>query len=220
MVFPVGADRVSCKGGGILRYLELTRGYRAKVDDEDYARLNRRKWHTNMSRGQVYAARCVMGVDGKQKKRMLHYEVLGLSQPPEKGKVVDHINGDSLDCRKVNLRVVSVYQNRWNTRPVRRKCASRYKGVSWQRPKGPFKGGWQATIMCRGRRRYLGFFRREYEAVVAFNRAAARLQGKYAWINRWRGPSRAEDRARAGYEPREEETVRWVRVYEHARESR
>jgi len=194
-----------------MKYLELTRGYRAKVDDEDYRRLVRWKWRANLSGGGwVYAVRSVKGPDGRVKNRMLHYEVLGLESPLSGGRVVDHVNHESLDCRKANLRVCTVQQNRWNTRAVRKKSSSRYKGVTWQPAKRPFRGGWQVTITCGGERRYVGFFGREYEAVVAYNRAAARLFGKYGYVNRWEGPTREADRQAEGYRPRREEKARWV----------
>ena len=194
-----------------MKYLALTRGYRAKVDDEDYRGLMRWKWHASVSRSKVYGARCWRDENGKQKKIMLHHEVLG--GRPGKGLVVDHVNHDGLDCRKENLRVCTDQQNKWNSRAKRNKCSSRYKGVTWQRAKKPFKGGWQVTIMCRGERRYLGFFGREYEAVVAYNRAAARLFGGYGYINRWDGPTRESERAEQGYRATDAEKVRWVGIY-------
>lgn len=187
-----------------MKYLVLTRGYYAKVDDEDYERLMRWKWHVNLSGKGRYGVRCVQVRPGRQQKRMLHYEVLGLEQPLADGRVVDHINHDGLDCRKANLRVCTVQQNRWNTRSAKKQKGSRYKGVTRQRPKGPFKGGWQAVIMKDGRRRYLGFFRDEYDAMVAYNRAAVRLFGDYAVVNRWRGKSSEQ----------KDEKVVWKRIWE------
>ena len=50
-----------------------------------------------------------------------------------------------------------------------------------------------AKIRHREKRFYLGFFKREYEAVAAYNRAAYKLYGPYAYLNEWEGPTRVED---------------------------
>ncbi|MBN2211142.1 MAG: HNH endonuclease [Sedimentisphaerales bacterium] len=167
-----------------MKQLPLTQGYFAKVDDEDYPRLTRWKWHVSPSTSGPYAARTIRPAPGQCRKRRLHYEVLRLPQPLPSGRVVDHINHDTLDCRKENLRVCTHQQNFWNSRPRARKTSSRYKGVTRRRPQK-----WKATIMKDGRLHNLGLFDDEYDAMVAYNRAAVKLFGDYAHVNHWRGPS-------------------------------
>jgi HNH endonuclease/AP2 domain len=58
----------------------------------------------------------------------LHHIIL---TKPEKGYVIDHINGDSLDNRKSNLQIASHSQNNQN-REKKKGCVSRYIGV-WKR---------------------------------------------------------------------------------------
>lgn len=100
--------------------IPLTKGFFALVDAEDAPRVLLHKWYASVeSRGtKVYAVRrAKMGEPGyrgrktKTKIRM-HRFVLGLLPlPGQDDMVVDHINGDSLDNRQSNLRLVSQADN-------------------------------------------------------------------------------------------------------------
>lgn len=80
----------------------------ALVDDADYLRLSGFKWHSVPVLGaesvpvhsltvKVYAARTVEG-----RTRLLHREVMGASEFQRVG----FVNGNTLDCRRANLRFV------------------------------------------------------------------------------------------------------------------
>ena len=99
---------------------------------------------------------------------------------PAKGFQVDHINGDKLDNRRKNLRVVTLKQNVMN-RPVERDTESGYKGVSRAN-----KGGstWRARIYAEDKRIHLGTFKTKEEAALSYNDAAIRYFGEYAWLNK------------------------------------
>ncbi len=127
-----------------MRLLALTRGLYAKVDAEDYEQLRRYKWHASPSKDKVYAARCRRVSEGPGPQRvMLHYEALGLKNPISNGRVIDHKNGDGLDCRKRNLRVCSQSENAANRGPNRRgRKRSKYKGVFWMPAHGYHSAGW------------------------------------------------------------------------------
>jgi hypothetical protein len=87
------------------------------------------------------------------------------------GKVVDHINGDKLDNRRVNLRVVTQSQNSMNRRPYEN-TKSGYKGVTFSH------GRWQARIGSNGIRKTLGYFKTAREAAEAYAIAAKDIQGE------------------------------------------
>jgi hypothetical protein len=87
----------------------------------------------------------------------LHREILEL-QPYEK-RFVDHINGDKLDNRRSNLRVVTEAQNRQNV-PVYGGY-SRFRGVSRSGPR------WRARVTIDGTSIDGGSFATEEEAAVA-----------------------------------------------------
>lgn len=91
-----------------------------------------------------------------------------------RGLVVDHINGDTLDNRRANLRVCEQRQNLWNGRP-HRDGSSRYRGVSRMRRSGT----WRAQIQGK----HLGFFRSEEDAARAYNVAAVQRFGEFARPN-------------------------------------
>ena len=173
-----------------MRFLELTRGYVAVVDDEDYERLGEYRWHAVPCKRKVYAARCRRVAEGAGPQRvMLHYATLGLKNPLGGGRIIDHVNGDGLDCRKGNLRVCTYSENGANRPALSKRQASQYKGVTYVRARQYRRAGWVATIRHQGERRYLGFFTDEHSAVKAYNVAAYRLFGRFAYLNRWHGPT-------------------------------
>jgi len=93
---------------------------------------------------------------------------------------VDHINGDRLDNRRANLRIVTKQQNRQNIgKQSHREMTSRYKGVV-QHPKTL---RWRAIVKTGGKQRHLGYFATEHEAALAYNTAARELFGEFARLN-------------------------------------
>jgi hypothetical protein len=122
-----------------------------------------------------YAARNQRrGQERKLTRMWLHREILGLKHGG-KGKFVDHINGDPLDNRRSNLRVVTHAQNSQN-RKSQVGSTSKYCGVSWNR----FEGKWRVAIMVNGHRILVGHFRTEEEA----GQAAAEFRLQHAPFSR------------------------------------
>lgn len=149
--------------------IPLTQGKVAIVDDEDFEWLSRYKWCYTKAGYAVRASR----INGKRRTVYMHREIL---QAPA-GLEVDHINGDKLDNRRSNLRIVTKQQNMFNQRP--RKGSSRYKGVTWFSRTQK----WRAFIKIDGKFRSLGYFDDEKEAALAYDRAARELFGEYAKTN-------------------------------------
>ena len=90
------------------------------------------------------------------------------------GMIVDHINGNRLDNRKVNLRVCRLYENNRNI-GISPKNTSGYKGVSFISKKRK----WRAYIHIKGRQKHLGLFETAEEAAQAYETAAAKFFGTY-----------------------------------------
>ncbi|MHC4659626.1 MAG: AP2 domain-containing protein, partial [Planctomycetota bacterium] len=95
------------------------------------------------------------------------------------GLMVDHINHNGLDNRKVNLRVATRAQNSRNIRKSQNKFSSNYKGVHFRRREGL----WMARITVDGRTLYLGDFKEEVDAARAHDRAAMKYHREFAALN-------------------------------------
>lgn len=145
----------------------LSHGVVVLLSDED-ADLAQRRWH--LSAG--YA------VSGARPRTSLHREVAARFCEITQKAVVDHINGDKLDNRRDNLRVVTNAENLWNVCGPGKRNSSGYLGVAyWRRQDG--SGAWVATIQSNGRRRFLGRFQTPeaaHEARLAAERAERGVQ--------------------------------------------
>jgi len=88
---------------------------------------------------------------------------------------IDHINGDSLDNRLVNLRDCTHKENHGNRK--KEINVSGFKGVS------PIGNKWQARICHNYNRIYLGLFPTVEEAAFVYDLKAKELFGEYARTN-------------------------------------
>jgi len=149
----------------------LTQGKVALVDVEDLRLLADYRWCADNHHERYWKAR---GGSGSNKVYM-HRLLLGARG----GQLVDHINHDCLDNRRINLRICTTAQNGANRRKQREATSSRYKGVSWQRQAGK----WRVRIKTNGKYHLLGRFDDEEEAAHAYDRAAREHFGEYALPN-------------------------------------
>lgn len=162
-----------------MKQIPLTKGLVALIDDEDYDRISRHKWHSqyNSKTKSWYAIHGEYVGNGRQKTIRMSREVLRA----EPKQLIDHWNHDTLDNRKQNLRVCSNAQNQHNQRKHTEGVSSRYKGVSW-RQRGNC-GRWVVTIKINDKSVYLGSFKDEKEAAIVYNKAASIHFGEFACLN-------------------------------------
>lgn len=156
-----------------MKTIKLTMGLHAVVDDEDYENVSKYNWCASLtSNGGAYAVRGVWNPATKKTQIVaLHRWLLGAGA----GQVGDHINGDTLDNRRSNLRICT---NAENIRKMRKPS----KGVHLMKSRAAKAKPWQAYIGARGSvtpRRHLGYFASKEEAQEAYNRAASKAFGDF-----------------------------------------
>lgn len=161
---------------GDIAYIPLSKGMEAIVDSSDVPILMNSNWclqrrcYPDGSVRSQYAV--TQFFDGKKQSVRMHNVVFG--HIPH-GYVVDHINGNSLDNRRSNLRLATYHQNNCNSKRPRNN-KSGVKGVSWvERDKR-----WRASIGVKGKSVYLGYFVNIEDAALAYERAAKRYHGHFA----------------------------------------
>ena len=158
------------------REISLTRGLLAIVDDQDFDFLSTWKWHAKASGDGsfFYAARSSSRSSDRPRRYILLHRVL-LDAPP--GVLVDHVNLNTLDDRRSNLRLCSKAENCRNGRP--RGSKSGFKGVTWY----PRYGRWVAAICVDYRVKTLGYFDDKVLAAQAYDVAARSHFGEFARVN-------------------------------------
>jgi len=146
--------------------ITLNNGMKALVDKEDFSALSRHHWTALKSRRTYYAVRGDV---------RMHRQIMNALP----GILVDHINGNGLDNRRVNLRLCNATLNQANARSLRPHKTSRFKGVSWSTA----HTGWFAQLQIERRKVNLGYYEDEEDAALAYNRAAIEHFGSFACLN-------------------------------------
>ncbi len=165
-----------------MKEIELTQGYRAQVDDEDFARLSKFKWYPQIKRrkdgsiSSLYAIRTARVRAGRWKTHAMHCDILGTSSG------VDHKDTNGLNNQKENLRLAGKRQNGFNRR-LGATNTSGFKGVHWsERAKR-----WKAQINIDKKRISIGYFKLAADAARAYDEAALAHYGEFALTNKMMG---------------------------------
>ena len=124
------------------------------IDDCDARLFDGLTLRIQPSRNSVYAA---FGKNGRA-----HRLIMGVTDP---NLVVDHINGNGLDNRRENLRVVTSAENVKNRRVSRAKNNGLPPGI-W-----PYRGKLAVQITENGKKKFVGYFSDEESARIALNNA-------------------------------------------------
>ena len=135
--------------------------------DQDLLHHN---WTGLSSKHIIYAKASIGG-----KQVLLHRlvaERMGLSLDG----VIDHINGDALDCCRENLQACTHQQNIMKQRH-QVTAKNKYKGVM------QFRNKWRSRITINGKTMHLGMFASAIEAARAYNEKAKELFGDFANLN-------------------------------------
>lgn len=162
-----------------MKKIPLTQGRFAIVDDEDYDYLMQWKWYASKNWRTFYAVRHTRRNEQRPNKVILmHKEILSSHKKTD----TDHIDGNGLDNRRHNLRECTVSQNGANRKKQTKQSLSQYKGVS-KYTNGRHKKPWIVMIKHHETAIYVGVFKTESAAAVAYNQKATELFGEYANLN-------------------------------------
>jgi len=162
-----------------MEYIHLSNGYKCIVDDSDYSFLSKSKWSADVRNGgkpseRVYAVR-VVRVNGKPKKIYMHRVITGAEKRCE---IVDHINRDTLDNRRCNLRVVDNARNLKNT-GVSRTSKNKYKGVYYVERLDKYR----VRTTINGKLKSFGSYSDIEEAAKKYNSVIRKHYGEDYYLN-------------------------------------
>jgi AP2-like factor (euAP2 lineage) len=164
-------NRYQVKRRSVMKKIKVRNDIVAKIDDEDYEFLSSFNWVFSIG----YAKRNIRKSENMKKTMdYMHRMIMNAKD----GEMVDHINGDTLDNRRKNLRIVTPLQNQMNKKPSRF-SSSRYKGVCWKK----LYQKWESNIRINGRSIFLGRYDCEEDAAKAYNDAASNSFGEFARLN-------------------------------------
>jgi hypothetical protein len=149
--------------------IKLNGNHVALIDDDCAWVLEGPKWQLSKSGAGKFYVKRMIKKDKKITRQYLHRLLCG---NPE-GMVVDHINRNTLDNRKSNLRVVTTQQNSWN----RVGTTNGFKGVA------KHKYGYCSQIMVNGKHIYCGFFKSKIDAARRYDEVAKQHYGEFALTN-------------------------------------
>jgi len=148
-------------------------GHVILVDDEDYEALSAFKWCLNSGKNK-YAIRRTTNAEGGH-LQLMHRQIMGVGRFSDNGIYVDHINGNTLDNRKENLRLATNQQNAVNSRKPKNNTSG-LKGVIFY----PKQNRWRAFIKFNYKQIHLGMFGTKEEAHAAYCAKAIELYGEFA----------------------------------------
>lgn len=92
---------------------------------------------------------------------------------------IDHIDRNGLNNKIENLRLATSQENNRNLSKRKNKCYSKYKGVSWNKKLKK----WTSYINYNKNKIFLGYFNKEIEAALAYNKTATLLFKNFVVMN-------------------------------------
>jgi hypothetical protein len=158
------------------KLIPIKGGFKAKIDSEDYARVSEHKWYKTTARSGRMSVVTNLKIKSGYKQVTLGKFLM---KPPRGKYVYPRRFMEGFDYRKDNLIVCTMAQRQQMLPKSRHHGSSHYKGVSYStRHKC-----WQVGLQNKGKTINLGLYKTEHEAAEAYNRAARRHFGEFAYQN-------------------------------------
>jgi hypothetical protein len=145
------------QGGYILEISSKKGTFQSLISPEDVPFVSSKKWY--FDRGYV-----------RLSKRGNLEGVARMILGAVKGQVVDHINGNTMDNRRENLRVCTQSQNCMN----RANYPGKLKGITFR------KRGECERYIVRISKKTIGYFKELNDAIAAYNTAVKEIHGEFA----------------------------------------
>lgn len=148
------------------------------VDTDDVCRIKKHNWYTvnYTTANSLYVCTTIYYgiIDGKINNtvKLLHSFIMDV----DKGTILDHVDTDTLNNKKCNLRLSSIKQNSQNRRGKNINNTSGYRNVSWSNRESK----WLVQVQVDGKNKCLGKFENVDEAGKFANDMRHKYYGKYA----------------------------------------
>lgn len=146
--------------------------FTTKISLEDSEKIRGLKLHVLHTNGKCYA-NSSFKVNGKWRRKSLSH-ILTDALP---GSIVDHINGDSMDNRRENLRFSNASFNQMNKRGSSK--ISQYKGIGFIK----VRSRWCAHIKAAGKNYSCGWYKSEHMAALGYDKASMKHHGEHGLRN-------------------------------------
>ena len=144
------------------------------IDAENWDKIKKYRWVVAYAkRMNTFYVQTKININHKITTLKLHRLIMNIDNV---NLEIDHINHNPLDNREINLRICTHRQNLRNQR-IRQK--KEFKGIHWYKPLQK----WQTHIVYNYKKYHLGYFENEFDAAVAYNRAAIKYFGEFAELN-------------------------------------
>jgi hypothetical protein len=155
-----------------MKQIPLANGMIALVSNSDYKNLRKYHWNGIKGKSTFYATRS----DRFGKNILMHRQILGLKKGD--GVIVDHKDLNGINNTRRNIRKCTNQQNHFNG-TSRKNSTSKYKGVGWDTEKKK----WVSQIMYNHKRIFLGYYKEERCAAMAYDKKAKKLFGEFSRLN-------------------------------------
>ncbi len=144
----------------------------AIIDSEDVSKIKDYRWCVSLGRNAI-PAKVVGRTKGYERQITIQHIIMG--RKPSRHTMIDHKNRNPLDNRKYNLRLCTNTENCRNSK-------------GWDNSKSGCKGvkkrgnSWGARIMVNRKEIWLGSFKSQEEAKLAYINAAVKHFGEFAMV--------------------------------------